>query len=523
MLAIVIQKSPMIDWHAFAPEVVIIIGALTILIADLFLKKRSSWKTSNIAALTFLVALIPVITLAIDGTNRSMFGGSYIVDNQALAFKAFFLVGAYISVLLSGDYIREGDYFQAEFWFLLTMSVLGMSTLSSSRDLISLFVSIETVTIPTFVLASWRKRDLKSNEAGIKYYLIGVMSSAIMLYGMSFVVGFVGSTKFVDIQKYFYGNNIPILAHLAVIFTVIGFAFKISSVPFHQWTPDVYEGAPTPVTAFLSVLSKGAGFVGILALGQYAFLNEREIWMPILSVMVVASLIIGNFAALKQTNIVRMLAYSSIAQGGFILLPIALLGYGDNSKTSTLGTNEFFNSAVQSTYIYLAIYLFANLGAFASIIAISRRINSGDIAKYNGLGRREPFLSLMLTIFLFSLAGVPPLAGWFAKFVMFKAALEINSVASITLAIVAAVTSVVAFTYYAGIIKRMWLEDPAELDLFDQPETSEGSLLLADKKSTVVITPALRVAIVLCAGVTILLGFFPGIIARVGELIVLVK
>lgn len=193
-------------------------------------------------------------------------------------------------------------------------------------------------------MASWRKRDLKSNEAGIKYYLIGVMSSAIMLYGMSFVVGFVGSTKFVDIQKYFYGNNIPILAHLAVIFTVIGFAFKISSVPFHQWTPDVYEGAPTPVTAFLSVLSKGAGFVGILALGQYAFLNEREIWMPILSVMVVASLIIGNFAALKQTNIVRMLAYSSIAQGGFILLPIALLGYGDNSKTSTLGTNEFLTA-----------------------------------------------------------------------------------------------------------------------------------------------------------------------------------
>ena len=344
-----------------------------------------------------------------------------------------------------------------------------------------------------------------------------------MLYGMSFVVGFVGSTKFVDIQKYFYGNNIPVLAHLAVIFTVIGFAFKISSVPFHQWTPDVYEGAPTPVTAFLSVLSKSAGFAGILALGQYAFLNEREIWMPVLSIMVIASLIIGNFAALKQTNIVRMLAYSSIAQGGFILLPIALLGYGDNSKTSTLGTNEFFNSAVQSTYIYLAIYLFANLGAFASIIAISRRFKSGNIAKYNGLGRRESFLSLMLTIFLFSLAGVPPLAGWFAKFVMFKAALEINSVASITLAIVAAVTSVVAFTYYAGIIKRMWLEDPAELDLFDQPETSEGSLLLADKKSTVVITPALRVAIVLCAGVTILLGFFPGIIARVGELIVLVK
>ena len=505
MLAV---NSPAIDWHAFAPEVVIAIGAIVILIADLFLKKRSSWKTSNIAALTFLAALIPVVTLALDGANRSMFGGAYIVDNQALAFKAFFLIGAYISVLLAGDYIREGDYFQAEFWFLLTMSVLGMTSIASARDFISLFVALETVTIPTFVMAAWRKRDVKSNEAGIKYYLIGVMSSAIMLYGISFIVGFAGSTKFSDVQTYFAGNNIPTLAHLAVIFTVIGFAFKISAVPFHQWAPDAYEGAPTPVTAFLSVLSKGAGFVGLLAIGQYAFLNENKYWMPILLVMVVGSLVVGNFTALKQTNIVRMLAYSSIAQGGFILLPVALLGVQKSGQ---------LDAAVQSTYIYLAIYLFANLGAFASVIAISRRIKSGETSMYNGLGRREPFLAVTLSIFLFSLAGVPPLAGWFAKFVMFKAALEVNSVASVTLAAVAAVSSVVAFTYYAGIIKRMWLEEPAELAVAEETQASGG--LLVAKRSSVVITPALRVAIILCSTVTIVLGVYPGAISKIGELI----
>ena len=230
--------------------------------------------------------------------------------------------------------------------------------------------------------------------------------------------------------------------------------------------------------------------------------------MPILLVMVVGSLIVGNFTALKQTNIVRMLSYSSIAQGGFILLPVALLGVQKSGQ---------LDAAVQSTYIYLAIYLFANLGAFASVIAISRRIKSGETSAYNGLGKREPFLAVTLSIFLFSLAGVPPLAGWFAKFVMFKAALEVNSVASVSLAAVAAVSSVVAFTYYAGIIKRMWLEEPAELEVAEETQAS-GGLLIA-KRSSVVITPALRVAIILCSTVTIVLGVYPGAISKVGELI----
>lgn len=502
-------QAPIIDWHALAPEIVLSVSAILVLIVDLFLKKRSAWRASNVAAVGLLASLIPVITLAVDGNDRSLFGGAFIVDNYSLAFKAFFIVGAYISLLIAGDYLREGDYFQSEFWFLMMTSVLGMSVLASSRDLISLFVALETVSIPTFVLAGWRRRDTKSNEAAIKYYLIGVMSSAVMLYGMSFIVGLAGSTMFNDISKYFAGENIPALGYVATIFTIIGFAFKISAVPFHQWAPDTYEGAPTPVTAFLSVLSKAAGFVGLTLLLQFAFFPAYEIWKPILVLMVVGSLIVGNLAALKQTNIVRMLAYSSVAQGGFVLLPLAVLG-GSGA--------EVMDSAIQATVVYLMIYLTANLGAFAAVMAIARRTRSGDIESYNGLGKRDPFMAVCMTMFLFSLAGIPPLAGWFAKFVMFRAALDAGTSTGTVLAVIAVVASVIAFVYYANVVKRMWLEEPTENAEVVEGARENGGLLIATHTSTST-PPALKLAIILCVIATIVLGVLPGIIGKIGELV----
>ncbi|HMS24896.1 MAG TPA: NADH-quinone oxidoreductase subunit N [Acidimicrobiia bacterium] len=509
------DKAPAIDWHALAPEITLACVALLVLIIDLFLKKRSSWRSSNVAAIGLLVSLIPVITLALDGQNRSLFGGAFVVDNYALAFKAFFIIGAYLCVLIGGDYIREGDYFQSEFWFLLLTSVFGMSALASSRDLISLFVALETVTIPTFVMAGWRRRDLKSNEAALKYYLIGVMSSAVMLYGMSFIAGMSGTTLFTGIHEYFESGNITNLAHVAVILTVIGFAFKISAVPFHQWAPDTYEGAPTPVTAFLSVLSKAAGFVGLTVLLQYAFFPEHKIWMPIIFIMVVASLIVGNFTALKENNIVRMLAYSSIAQGGFILLPLTLLAERGAFPVE---------SALQATIVYLIIYLLANIGAFACVIAIARRTHSGELETFKGLGQREPFLAICLSIFLFSLAGIPPFAGWFAKFVMFRSALDVGTFGGVVLAVVAGVASVVAFVYYAGVVKRMWLEEPANQELDEMSETTaQGGSLLVDARVSVGTPPALKLAIVLCVVATIVLGVFPGSVGRVAELVTLLS
>jgi len=505
----VASSAPAIDWHALAPELTLAAVAILILVIDLFLKRKTSWKTSNVATIGLLASLIPVVTLAIDGTNRELFGGAYVVDNYALALKAFFIVGAYICVLIGADYIREGDYFQSEFWFLLTTSVLGMSALASSRDLITIFVAIETVTIPTFVMAGWRRRDTKSNEAAIKYYLIGVMSSAIMLFGMSYVVGLTGSTMLSEIQTYFTQDNIPAIAYIAVIFTLVGFAFKISAVPFHQWTPDVYEGAPTPVTAFLSVLSKAAGIVGLTILLQFGFFGADEVYKPILVLMVVASLIVGNFTALKQNNVVRMLAYSAIAQGGFIILPLALLGDGPGVP---------LESAIQATLIYLVVYLIANLGAFACVIAIARRTRSATLDSYNGLGKKEPFLAVSFSIFLFSLAGIPPLAGWFAKFVMFRAALDASNATGTVLAVIAVISSVVAFVYYAGVAKRMWLEEPGENTEAKSAAQESGGLLVTTG-SGVSTTPALKIAIGLCAILSVVLGVLPGILGEIGELI----
>ena len=272
--------NPAVDWHAFAPDVVLVATVVIILVADLLLPNRSAWQTSRIAAVGVLAALIPVLTLAVDGQNRSMFGGAYVVDNYALALKGFFLVVAYITILLSVDYISEGDYYQGEFYFLLVTSVLGMSIMASARDLVTLFVALETISIPTYILAGYRKHDRRSNEAGIKYYLIGVLSSAVMLYGMSLIFGLTGTTTLSGISKWIgtHGSNAPALLTVAIFLSLVGFAFKVSAVPFHFWAPDTYDGAPTPVTAFLSVASKAGGFVAMLNIVFFGFGNDGKAW-----------------------------------------------------------------------------------------------------------------------------------------------------------------------------------------------------------------------------------------------------
>jgi NADH-quinone oxidoreductase subunit N len=484
--------NPHVDFHALAPELVLTATILVVLVVDLIWPDRSRFTSSRIASVGVLAALIPIITLAADGTDRVLFGGAFVVDAYALAFQGFFLVVAYVVLLMSSDYISEGDYHQAEFYFLMLTSVLGMMAMASARDLISIFVALETITIPTFVLAGWRKHDSKSNEAAIKYFIIGVLSSAIMLYGMSIVFGETGgSTLLRDISNHITLHGTSTLLAVAIFLTLGGFAFKVSAVPFHFWTPDTYEGAPTPVTAFLSVASKAGGFVAMLSIVAFGFFPAQDSWEPVLWVLAAASMIYGNLVALRQTNIVRMLAYSSIAQGGFILVPLAVAGDGDAASVS-----------FQAVLIYLFIYAAMNLGAFAVVIAVARRTGSAEIDTYAGLGKTSPGLAITLTIFLFSLAGIPPFAGWFAKFVMFRAVLDANSPSAVTLGVIAAVASVVAFFYYAGVARKMWFHDPA-------PEAQA-----APKP----IPAALSVAIGLCVAVTVVVGVYPQIVARIGEL-----
>ena len=264
------------------------------------------------------------------GHDRSMFGGAYVVDHYAIALKGFFLVATYVTILISVDYISEGDYYKGEFYVLLLTSAFGMSVMASARDLITLFVALETISIPTFILAAFRKHDRGSNEAGVKYYLIGVLSSALMLYGMSLIFGVTGSTKLSEISAYVGSHGSTALLTVAVFLSLIGFAFKVSAVPFHFWAPDTYEARPTPVTAFLSVASKAGGFVALISIIYFGFYGSdgsgAHAWWAAVWVLAALSMTFGNLAALRQTNIVRMLAYSSIAQGGFMLVPFAAAG-----------------------------------------------------------------------------------------------------------------------------------------------------------------------------------------------------
>jgi NADH-quinone oxidoreductase subunit N len=488
--------NPTIDWHALAPDIVLVGTILVILVADLLLPNRSAWQTSRIAAVGVLGALIPVLTLAVDGHNRSMFGGSYVVDNYALALKGFFIVVTYIVILLSVDYINEGDYYQGEFYFLLLTSVLGMSVMASGRDLITLFVALETISIPTYVLAGYRKHDRRSNEAGIKYYLIGVLSSAVMLYGMSLIFGLTGTTTLSGISAWISSHaDTPALLTVAIFLSLVGFAFKVSAVPFHFWAPDTYDGAPTPVTAFLSVATKAGGFVAMLNIVFFGFGSDGKAWWWVVGLLAAFSMTLGNLAALRQTNLVRMLAYSSIAQGGFLLVPFAAYGIAQDASVRT--------SAFQATIVYLLIYGAMNLGAFAVLIAVARRTRSAEISSYAGLFTTSPGLALTMTIFLASLAGIPPLAGWYAKFVMFRAIIEAGSSSqwAIALAVVAAVNSVIAFFYYSGVIREMWFREP-----------------VGDDRRTVTVPPALGAAIALTTATVVAVGVYPQLFARVGDL-----
>ena len=455
MLASLLQQGtpflrPDIDFHALAPELVLVGAIVVVLLADLFTSESTRGLVPSIAGIGLLAAMVPVLTLALDGVDRYLFGGAYGVDNFALVLKALFLLAGYVVVLLSTNYIAEGDYAEGEYYFLLLSSILGMTVMASSRDLVSIFVALELLSIPAYMLAGWRKRDLHGNEAGVKYYLMGVFASAVMLYGMSLLYGFTGSTLLSDIGAALttgdgVGDTTPFLT-LGIVLVIVGFAFKVSAVPFHTWAPDTYEGAPTPITAFLAVSSKTAGFVALLQVVLIAFVGRDDVVGPLMWVLAALTMTVGNLIALRQTNIVRLLAYSGVAQAGFMLAPLAVVG------TNPLG-------AGRAVITYLLIYAAMNLGAFAVVLAVARKTRSAEISSWGGLFEYAPGLTVLMTLFLFSLAGIPPLGGWLAKFVVFRSLLEPDvTPGGVALAVVVGVNSVIALYYYANIAKEMWMK-----------------------------------------------------------------
>ena len=493
-LSVVAQfQAPNLDYHALAPEIVVTAVLSLVLIADLMLDRSRKWLLANLASFGLLAALVPIVTLALsDGGSRSMVGGAYVVDDFALVLKGLFLVVGYVVLLMSTNYVEEGDYYEGEYYFLLLCSILGMVVMASSRDLISIFVALETLSIPAYMLAGWRKRDLRGNEAALKYYLLGVLASAVMLYGMSLIYGYTGSTLLTRIGAQLSGSLTaePVVT-VAILFVVVGFAFKVSAVPFHSWAPDTYEGAPTPVTAFLSVASKTGGFVALLQLVYVGFLGRDDVWAPLFGVLAVLSMTVGNLIALRQTNIVRLLAYSSIAQAGFILVPFAVAGASPGAA----------RSALTASVVYLLIYAAMNLGAFAVVMAVARKTRSGEISSYGGLFEYAPGLAVLMGIFLFSLAGIPPLAGFFAKIVVFRAAIDAGTSWALALALVAAVNSVVALFYYAAVAREMFMSPVPDGD-----------------RTPIRIPAPLSAALGITAIAVVAGGIYPQAFARFGDL-----
>lgn len=482
--------APTIDYHALAPEIILAAGICLVLLIDLFVDESRRWITSTVAGLVLLAAFVPVVTLGVIGDDvRSMFDGRYVIDQYSLVLKGLFLLAGYVVVLMSTNEIDEGRYYQGEYYVLLLSSILGMVMMASARDLVSIFVALEFLSIPAYMLAAWNKRNTKGNEAGVKYYMLGVFASGVMLYGMSLLYGVTGTTLLVDIAPAITANGeFAGVEALAVVFVIVGFAFKVSAVPFHQWAPDVYEGAPTPITAFLSVASKAAGFVALVTLIYVAFPDASDVYQPFIWVLAAVSMTVGNLLALRQTNIVRMLAYSSVSQGGFILMPLAVAGTASES-------------ALKAVIVYLVIYAAMNLGAFSVVIAVSRKTRSAEISSFGGLFSYAPGLCVMMTIFMASLAGIPPLGGWFAKFGAFKAVLDAGNGWGYSIAVIAAVNTVIAAAYYMTVLREMWMKPVPDGDI------------------TPIRTPAaLQAALVITVATTIVLGVVPGLVGRYGEL-----
>jgi NADH-quinone oxidoreductase subunit N len=485
-------EAPTIDWHALAPELVLLVGINIILAIDLTIDESKKWIVASLTGLLMLGAFIPVATLAVLGDDvRSMFDGRYVIDEYALVLKALFLLIGYVVVLMSQTELEEGGYYQGEFYVLMLASVLGMVMMASSRDLMSIFVALELLSIPAYMMAAWRKRDPKSNEAGVKYYLLGVFASGVLLFGMSYLYGTTGSTKLTDIGASLADGDLVAMQVIGVAFVIVGFGFKVSAVPFHTWAPDTYEGAPTPVTAFLSVASKAAGFVGLVTMLYVALYAADGVYEPFIFVLAALTMTVGNVLALRQTNIVRMLAYSSVSQGGFILMPLAVLASGGAAE-----------SALKAVVIYLLIYAFSNLGAFAVIIAVSRKTRSGEIASFGGLMSYAPGLGALMTVFVASLTGIPPLGIWIAKFTAFRALLDAGDGIGYTLAIIAAVNTVISAAYYMKVLREMWMKP------------------VPDGDTTKISVPQpVMAALGICAAGTIVLGVVPSLVLRFADLV----
>ncbi len=420
------------------PEILLLVLAGVLLVVGLASQRSDGLLLAWLTALGLTGILIITLLYGRPGENEVLiFGGMLRHDWMAFGFKVLFLFAAAMTALLSVDV--EGVEDRGEYYALLVIATLGMSLMAASADMIMLFLAIETTSIPLYILAGFKKGDDKSTEAGLKYFLFGALTSAVMLYGFSLLYGFSGDTNIYRLSEAMHAGAVsPWMIGGMAVLVLVGFSFKISAVPFQFWAPDVYEGAPTPITTFISTASKAAGFAVLLRFMLAVFPAIEAEWATLMAIIATVTMTVGNLLALPQTNIKRLLAYSSIAHAGYAMIGLVAL--------SSFGT--------ATVIFYLIGYVVTNIAAFAVVILFARSAGSDEIADYAGLSRRSPGLALVLLVALLSLGGMPPLAGFVAKFYVFAAAVESGW---IWLAFVGVLNAIIGLYYYMSILKVVYL------------------------------------------------------------------
>jgi NADH-quinone oxidoreductase subunit N len=450
------------------PEIVLGLGAMALLMLGVF-RGEIAGRFIDVAAIVLLVAAGAVL-IWLPAGKLTTFGGSFVVDDFARFLKILALLGSAAAIAMSLDYVERERQQRFEYAVLVLLSTLGMLMLISAADLIALYLGLELMSLPLYVVAASHRDSLRATEAGLKYFVLGALSSGMLLYGASLVYGFTGTVSFAGIAKAAAHGDVGLI--FGIVFLFAGFCFKVSAVPFHMWTPDVYEGAPTPITAFFAAAPKVAGIAIFVRVAVTAFPGITTEWQQILVFVSIASMALGAFAAIGQRNIKRLMAYSSIGHMGFALIGLAA------------GTQE----GVQGVLVYIAIYVSMTLGVFAVILSMRRSTGMVEsIDQLAGLSRTHPAMAFFLAMLLFSMAGIPPLAGFFAKFYVFLAAIKAGLY---VLAVIGVVASVVGAYYYLAIIKVMYFDEPAE-GFYDMPYE-------------------LRVVLAVCGLFNILFFLYPG-------------
>jgi proton-translocating NADH-quinone oxidoreductase chain N len=445
------------DLWSMGPELWLAGLGLLVLVVDLFVREGRKAGVGALAVGGLLLTLIPASTM-LGWEPRTVLFGAYAVDGFAVFFKVLTVIATALVILASMDSLRTR--FEGEFYALLVFTALGLVLMAGSTDLVLLAVAIEFVSLTGYVLAGYLKANPKSNEAGVKYFLFGATASAVMFFGFSILYGLTGTTNLYDISARLKDAPAPAL-YLAVALMLSGFGFKISMVPFHQWTPDVYEGAPTPVAAFLSVASKAAGFAALVRVLLVAIDPVRTDWVLLMAILAAVTMTLGNLLALPQRNIKRMLAYSSISHAGFLLIGVAAFR-GDFGTPGLL--------------IYLLGYTFTQLGAFFVAVLIGAQLGTDDIPDYAGLGRRAPVSAFLMAIFMLSLTGIPPTAVFVGKFYVLAAAID-NGL--LWLAVVGIINSVISLYYYVGVIRAMYVMPASTESPVPEPATLQVALGIA--------------------------------------------